>query len=97
MCHSTDSTAATTISRNDGPLKDVGGEMMNFVYGQWQIFIRRNKYSSTQLFIMPRSRFGNTLYFDITLTPNGCDCVVISLDISFYASVAFRLHFSMLN
>ncbi len=48
-------------------------------------------------FITPRSRFDNTLNFDITLTPNGHDCVVISLDISFYTSVAFCLHFSMSN
>ncbi len=38
---------------------------------------------------MPRSRFDNTLYFDITLTPNRHDCVVISLDLNVYASVAF--------
>ncbi len=48
-------------------------------------------------FITPCSCFDNTLNFDITLTPNGRDCVVISLDINFYASVAFRLHFSMSN
>ncbi len=47
------------------------------------------------IFITPRSCFDNTLNFDITLMPNGCDCVVISLDIGFYASVTFRLHFSM--
>ncbi len=49
-------------------------------------------------FIMPSSRFDKTLYFDIILMPNGRDCVVISLDISFYASVAFCFHFiSMSN
>ncbi len=46
---------------------------------------------------MPRSRFDNILNFDITLMPNGRDSVVISLDISFYASVAFCLHFRMSN
>ncbi len=44
-----------------------------------------------------RSHFNSTLSFDITLTPNGRDCVVINLDISFYTSVTFRLYFSMSN
>ncbi len=49
------------------------------------------------IFSTPCSHFDNTLKFDITLTPNGRDCVVISFDISFYASVTFHLHFSMSN
>ncbi len=54
-------------------------------------------HSLLQVFIMPHSCFDNTLNFDITLMPNGRDCIVISLDIRFYASVTFRLHFSMSN
>ncbi len=54
-------------------------------------------YEWMHFFITPRSRFDNTLNFDITLTLNLRDCVVISLDINFYASVTFRLHFSMSN
>ncbi len=53
--------------------------------------------SGSCIFITPRSHFDNTLNFDITLMLNGRDCVVISLDISFYTSVTFRLHFSMSN
>ncbi len=34
----------------------------------------------SSFFIMTRSRFDNTLNFDITLTPNGHVCVVIRLD-----------------
>ncbi len=74
---------------------------------QFPIYWFASKYASFMLlaqviwnsffFIMPRSYFDNTLNFDITFTSNGRDCVEISLDINFYASVAFRLHFSMSN
>ncbi len=45
-------------------------------------------------FNTPRSRFDNTVNFDITLTPNVW-LFVTRFDIMFYASVTFRLHFSM--
>ncbi len=38
---------------------------------------------------MLQSCFNNTLNFDITLMPNGRDCVVISLDISFTLQLLF--------
>ncbi len=45
-------------------------------YRLWKIFIIKKclfdiSELTVILFIMPLSRFDNTLYFDITLTPNG--------------------------